>query len=116
MTLRETIRAPKWRRHDSGGVEPGPLGVVQAAPPLDALDSPAILALVTQIAIWGIWFAFNDTKNTTDTTYSVTSVSAPPLEIACDDLLEGRGPDISSEFQKLPDISQPRRSRWPNER
>ena len=25
----------------------------------------AILALVTQIAIWGIWFAFNDTKNTT---------------------------------------------------
>ena len=66
----------------------------------------AILALVTQIAIWGIWFAFNDTKNTTDTTYSVTSVSAPPLEIACDDLLEGRGPDLSSEFQKLPDISQ----------
>ena len=28
------------------------------------------------------------------------------MEIACDDLLEGRGPDLSSEFQKLPDISQ----------
>ena len=76
----------------------------------------AILALVTQIAIWGIWFAFNDTKNTTDTTYSVTSVSAPPLEIACDDLLEGRGPTSAANFRNSPISVRPRRSRWPNER
>ena len=73
----------------------------------------AILALVTQIAIWGDLVRLQLYKNTTDTTYSVTSVSAPPLEIACDDLLEGRGPDLSSEFQKLPISVRPRRSRCP---
>ena len=47
----------------------------------------AILALLTQIAIWGTWFAFNDTKNTTDTIYIATSLNGPTIEMDCDDLL-----------------------------
>ena len=69
----------------------------------------AILGLITQLAIWGTIFAFNDTKNTTDNTYIVTSTrDAQPVEIGCADLLRRRGPDLSSEFRKDPNISQAR--------
>ena len=55
----------------------------------------AILVLTTQLFIWGAFFAFRDTQDTINTSYTFTfsSSDGPAVEYDCDDLLDGRVPD-----------------------
>ena len=66
----------------------------------------AILVLISQAAIWGTVFAFNDTWNRFEETAVYTSPNLP-IFVDCDELLEGEVSDLSAQLQAIdPDATQ----------
>ena len=67
----------------------------------------AVLVLISQVAIWGTTFAYNDTRNRFDETYVSTSPDREGVFVDCDNLLE-KGPlDLSALLQANdPDVTQ----------
>ena len=66
----------------------------------------AILVLISQAAIWGTVFAFNDTWNRFEETAVYTSPNSP-IFVDCDELLEGEVSDLSAQLQAIdPDATQ----------
>ena len=65
----------------------------------------AILALLSQLFIWGTFFAFLNTQDTRDVVFSSSSSDGPLVEYDCDDLLEGRISD-SAQLQPTERASQ----------
>ena len=67
----------------------------------------AVLVLISQVAIWGTTFAYNDTRSRFDETAVYTSPDSPPIFVDCDKLLEGGVSDLSAQLQANdPDATQ----------
>lgn len=67
----------------------------------------AVLVLISQVAIWGTLFAYNDTRGRFDETYVSASPDREGVFVDCDELLETGPSDLSATLQAVhPDITQ----------